>query len=149
MVCDERQGNIHYDITNWNTNIIFFFLKTTLQQILFACLYLKKNAQLNGGKRRWHNMKCCVNDLMNVISLILYTCLTPWFFLHFFSGTSAISVWHCFNNIQIQTWMKDQLISQLQNNYKNNDLTTHEISTAWNYMFMSVSPCCTCILVKL
>lgn len=27
----------------------------------------------------------------------------------------------------------------MQTNYKNEDLTSHEISTAWNYMFMTVS----------
>lgn len=61
--------------------------------------------------------------------------------VHSNASQTSMATLLCF---QIQTWMKTELLSQLQNNYKNNDLTSHEISSAWNYMFMSVS----CILIR-
>lgn len=71
--------------------------------------------------------------------------LPRWSFqvcVHHSASQASMPTLLCF---QIQTWMKTQLLSQLHNNYKNNDLTSHEISSAWNYMFMSVS----CILIQL
>lgn len=61
--------------------------------------------------------------------------------VHRNASQTSMATLLCF---QIQTWMKTELLSQLHNNYKNNDLTSHEISSAWNYMFMSVS----CILIR-
>lgn len=40
---------------------------------------------------------------------------------------------------QVQSYLKSQLLSQLTSKYSNDDLTTDEISTAFNFMFMTVS----------
>uniref|UniRef100_K1PQ68 Uncharacterized protein n=1 Tax=Magallana gigas TaxID=29159 RepID=K1PQ68_MAGGI len=40
-----------------------------------------------------------------------------------------------------QSYLKSQLLSQLTNKYSNDDLTTDEISTAFNFMFMTLECC--------
>lgn len=42
---------------------------------------------------------------------------------------------------EVESTLKEKLLSQLQSNYKFADLTSHEISTAWNYLFISLSCC--------
>ncbi|XP_052674199.1 tetraspanin-18-like [Crassostrea angulata] len=44
------------------------------------------------------------------------------------------------NNSKLETWMKTNLVSLL-NNYGSDDLTTSETSTSWNYLFMLMSCC--------
>jgi len=39
---------------------------------------------------------------------------------------------------QLETEIKTQLKTQIEKNYKYDDLTSHEISTAWNYLFVEV-----------
>ncbi|XP_061165295.1 tetraspanin-18B-like [Saccostrea echinata] len=51
----------------------------------------------------------------------------------------AVFMWFD-SNAKLQSWMKTELVSLL-NNYGSNDLTTSETSTAWNYMFMLMSCC--------
>ncbi|KAK3107618.1 hypothetical protein FSP39_018414 [Pinctada imbricata] len=52
----------------------------------------------------------------------------------------AVILWFVLND-KLQSWLKDNLTSQLENNYRFDDITSHEISTAWNYMFMELSCC--------
>lgn len=40
---------------------------------------------------------------------------------------------------QLQTLIKDNMLTVLQTQYAANDLSTSQISTAFNYLFMSVS----------
>ena len=50
------------------------------------------------------------------------------------------SFWRDFLNylFQLQSGLRTTLQSQLSSNYKNEDLKSHEISTAMNYLFMQV-----------
>lgn len=80
---------------------------------------------------------CCGAFCQQRICLVVYAAFVLIFFL---AKLIVVILWFVWND-KIQTWMKTQLLSQLHNNYKNNDLTSHEISSAWNYMFMSLSCC--------
>lgn len=80
---------------------------------------------------------CCGAFCQQRLCLVVYAAFVLIFFL---AKLVVVILWFVWND-KIQTWMKTELLSQLHNNYKNNDLTSHEISSAWNYMFMSLSCC--------
>ncbi|XP_061165300.1 tetraspanin-9-like [Saccostrea echinata] len=80
---------------------------------------------------------CCGAFCQQRCCLIIYAILVLVFFL---AKLVVVILWFVMND-KIQSWMKTELLKQLQTNYKNDDLNTHEISTAWNYMFMSLSCC--------
>ncbi|XP_078325515.1 CD151 antigen-like [Crassostrea virginica] len=52
----------------------------------------------------------------------------------------AIVLW-IMMNAEVQSYLKAQLLSQLTNKYAASDLTTDEISTAFNFMFMTLECC--------
>ncbi|XP_048778088.1 tetraspanin-9-like [Ostrea edulis] len=80
---------------------------------------------------------CCGALCEQRFCLVVYAALVLVFFL---AKLVVVILWFVMND-KIQTWMKTELLTQMQTNYKNEDLTSHEISTAWNYMFMTLSCC--------
>ncbi|XP_062568855.1 tetraspanin-9-like [Saccostrea cucullata] len=80
---------------------------------------------------------CCGAFCQQKCCLIIYAIVVLVFFL---AKLVVVILWIVMND-KIQSWMKTELLKQLQTNYQKDDLTTHEISTAWNYMFMSLSCC--------
>nr|XP_011417768.2 CD63 antigen [Crassostrea gigas]XP_034299584.1 CD63 antigen [Crassostrea gigas] len=52
----------------------------------------------------------------------------------------AVVLW-ILMNAEAQSYLKSQLLSQLTNKYSNDDLITDEISTAFNFMFMTLECC--------
>ncbi|KAK3106884.1 hypothetical protein FSP39_002060 [Pinctada imbricata] len=71
------------------------------------------------------------------ICLVVYAIVVAIFFI---GKLVAVILWFVMND-KLQSFLKSELQSQLDNNYKNADLTSHEISTAWNYLFMQLSCC--------
>ncbi|XP_062577243.1 tetraspanin-9-like [Saccostrea cucullata] len=80
---------------------------------------------------------CCGAMCQQRLCLVVYAALVLVFFL---AKLVVVILWFVMND-KIQSWMKTELLSQLETNYKYNDLTSEEISTAWNYMFMTLSCC--------
>ncbi|XP_061165301.1 tetraspanin-9-like [Saccostrea echinata] len=80
---------------------------------------------------------CCGAMCQQRLCLVVYAALVLVFFL---AKLVVVILWFVMND-KIQSWMKTELLSQLETNYKHNDLTSEEISTAWNYMFMTLSCC--------
>lgn len=56
-------------------------------------------------------------------------------------GQCAIGALWIVMKTEVETKVKAELVSQLHNNYVTDDLTSHTISTAWNYMSMQLSCC--------
>ncbi|XP_060082818.1 CD63 antigen-like [Ylistrum balloti] len=76
---------------------------------------------------------CCKNRCM----LVIYAIIVALFWI---AEVVIVILWFVMRG-NLESEAKSQLLSQLHNNYKNDDLTTHEISTSWNYLFMELQCC--------
>ncbi|XP_069115213.1 tetraspanin-9-like isoform X3 [Argopecten irradians] len=76
---------------------------------------------------------CCKNRCM----LVVYAIIVAIFWI---AQIVIVILWFVMRD-NLESEAKNQLISQLHNNYKNDDLTTHELSTAWNYLSMELQCC--------
>ncbi|XP_056012195.1 tetraspanin-9-like isoform X2 [Ostrea edulis] len=52
----------------------------------------------------------------------------------------AVALWAVAND-KLTNSIKSEMLTNLQTYYTNEDLSSHEISTAWNYLFMKLSCC--------
>ncbi|XP_048777473.2 tetraspanin-9-like [Ostrea edulis] len=58
----------------------------------------------------------------------------------FIAKLFAVFLWFDMND-KLQSFIKTQLLTVIQSNYAADDLSTNQISTAFNYLFMSMSCC--------
>ncbi|XP_033758862.1 tetraspanin-9-like isoform X2 [Pecten maximus] len=76
---------------------------------------------------------CCKNRCM----LVVYAIIVAVFWI---AQIVIVILWFVMRG-KLESEAKAQLLSQLQNNYKHDDLTSHELSTAWNYLSIELKCC--------
>ncbi|XP_021349411.1 CD63 antigen-like [Mizuhopecten yessoensis] len=76
---------------------------------------------------------CCKNRCM----LVVYAIIVALFWI---AEIVIVILWFVMRD-NLESTAKSQLVSQLDNNYKYDDLTSHEISTAWNYLSIELKCC--------
>ncbi|XP_069124326.1 tetraspanin-18B-like [Argopecten irradians] len=57
------------------------------------------------------------------------------------TGQLTIAIFWIVLKNDLETKVKEELLSQLINNYHADDLTSHQFSTSWNYLFIQLSCC--------
>ncbi|XP_062577241.1 CD63 antigen-like [Saccostrea cucullata] len=68
-------------------------------------------------------------------------CVYSLIVLSLLVGKVIVVVLWVLMNAEVQSYLKSQLLSQLTNKYSADDLTTDEISTAFNFLFMTLECC--------